>query len=642
MKRDFILYLIIIICVSLNLDAQNTTESELFQLDLKEHNNTEILVFPREYCDTIVLDSSRIIEGLALTGMIIQPKHNSFVRIVLQDKEGKEYIVLETNKLYNDVDTLILNNYCEETKYLPDICPYLLRIYTNDAYLDISCMTIQIAPKGSNGNGERNAKRKRQINDNKLGQAQFIANLINENNCKHHKLWRAEVTEISIMSWEEKKRVLGIDERCCPTGFEYYSSGIFEIGNSDNLIRSPNTSPYVDSFDWRNRHGINWITSVKDQSTGGSCWAFAAVGVTEALVNIYFNKKLDYDLSEQEVVSCSGCGNNASGGSEGSALGWISTHGISEEASFPFSNSDEPCSNQGAFCELITMSGTSRVYDHRINNNDSVKNALIKYGPLASGFMYNSGSYVGHCMTLVGYSTIHEGDTIRFFNSYNQSPNNFVIIQNGDNRIGQTYWIFKNSYGNKYYFQHEGYSYILFYDQSCFRTPYYAKTPIMSLLYSDSDIAVTDFDGDGLFNWGIGTKPSHCPCWADESDGDDSDPSKGHMNEFGYCENLPSNHPTYEYISNDSTLTTFECNSNYIGIIHRATVTLQTQPTFTNGTKVLLDKGATLIIDGFTVNFDFLQPYPGSKIVLINGAKVLKPFVTPLGVEFVINQGSIE
>ena len=127
MERDFILYLIII-CVSLNLDAQITAESELFQLDLKEHNNTEILVFPREYCDTIMLDSSRIIEGLALTGMIIQPKHNSFVRIILQDKEGKEYIVLETNKLYNDVDTLILNNYCEESKYLPDICPDLLRI----------------------------------------------------------------------------------------------------------------------------------------------------------------------------------------------------------------------------------------------------------------------------------------------------------------------------------------------------------------------------------------------------------------------------------------------------------------------------------------------------------------------------------
>ncbi|MBO7137246.1 MAG: hypothetical protein J6V92_02125 [Bacteroidaceae bacterium] len=47
--------------------------------------------------------------------------------------------------------------------------------------------------------------------------------------------------------------------------------------------------------------------------------------------------------------------------------------------------------------------------------------------------------------------------------------------------------------------------------------------------------------------------------------------------------------------------------------------------------------------DGTTQQIDdFLQPYPGSKIVLINGAKIQKPFATPIGVEFVINRGSIE
>ena len=152
-------------------------------------------------------------------------------------------------------------------------------------------------------------------------------------------------------------------------------------------------------------------------------------------------------------------------------------------------------------------------------------------------------------------------------------------------------------------------------------------------------ILCEDLDGDGYFNWGVGSP--HIPVWA-LSDGDDSDPTIGHMNEFGYCEQLPADHPTYEYIYNDTTLTTFVSNSNYIGVLHGATVTLQTQPNFSNGTKMLLDNGATLSIDGFTVNFDFLQLYPGSKIVLMNGAKVLKPFATPLEVEFVINKGSIE
>ena len=98
----------------------------------------------------------------------------------------------------------------------------------------------------------------------------------------------------------------------------------------------------------------------------------------------------------------------------------------------------------------------------------------------------------------------------------------------------------------------------------------------------------------------------------------------------------------HEYIYNDSTLINFESSSNYIGVLRGATLTLQVQPSFENGTKILLDRGTTLIINGFTANLDFLHPYPGCKIILRNGAKIKKPFSTPIGVEFVIEDGTIE
>ena len=75
-------------------------------------------------------------------------------------------------------------------------------------------------------------------------------------------------------------------------------------------------SPYPDQLDYRNFQGENWLTSVKSQDGCGSCWAFAAVGVLEGFINLYFNQQIDVDLSEQHLVSdcCVDCGSCQGGG----------------------------------------------------------------------------------------------------------------------------------------------------------------------------------------------------------------------------------------------------------------------------------------------------------------------------------------
>ena len=248
-------------------------------------------------------------------------------------------------------------------------------------------------------------------------------------------------------------------------------------------------------------------------------------------------------------------------------------------------------------------------------------------------------------MLLVGYGQIQEGMKLDVFDHY--IPYDSITILPGDPRIGKTYWKFKNSWG----FTSDngcindtidGFMYMIMNDPSIVYRRYSIETPITSELLKETDIVCEDNDGDGLFNWGIGSNPPHCPAWAAaDSDGDDSDWSKGHMNEFGYCEENPINHPLYEYIGNDSTLITSENRTNFLGILRGATVTIKTQLSFVNGTKLLLDNGATLVIDGVTINGDYLQPYVGSKIILNNGAKIQKPFKAPVGVELVINKGAI-
>ncbi|MEI7463279.1 MAG: C1 family peptidase [Candidatus Taylorbacteria bacterium] len=84
--------------------------------------------------------------------------------------------------------------------------------------------------------------------------------------------------------------------------------------NGDNVAsrsltpKDASTITLPDSWDWRNVNGENWMTPVKDQGYAGTCWAFANVGALEAQINLYYNKHLDVNLSEQMVVDCSNLG----------------------------------------------------------------------------------------------------------------------------------------------------------------------------------------------------------------------------------------------------------------------------------------------------------------------------------------------
>ena len=284
----------LILLVSVFLSAQTKEQPSPFRLDKKKSariKNTRLTLTNPE---TLKLESDSPIDGLAITGKIVLPKNNSFVRILLEDKDGREYVVLETCKLYNDVDTVVLSDYCEETKILSDVYPSQLHVYINNASVEIKNLTFNNSDIAAKDNlDERQARLSEKARYNRMSQSQIIVSRINENNKKNRRLWRASVTEVSLMPWESRKRVLGIDENCMPTGFEYYSSGIFELGEPTTGIRSQSSSisPYVESFDWRKRHGKNWMTKVKNQGHGNGCWAFAAIGVTEALVNLYFNRK---------------------------------------------------------------------------------------------------------------------------------------------------------------------------------------------------------------------------------------------------------------------------------------------------------------------------------------------------------------
>ena len=602
---------------------------------LPTENNTHQFGVAFACSDTIPLDNMGTIYSFSIDAAIHQPHEASYLRLVLEDAGGREYVVAESNWFRFDTTEVYLNHYCEETAILSGVTPAYLKCYlSDDANVTITNIYTSSQPATNATDTIASHIKEEQTNN--------IVDRINDYNTRHGRLWEAAVTDVSLLAYQDKKEYYDEGNTdSYSSNMQYYSKGLFEIGEPRAYSASLDSSLFVPCFDWRNRHGRCWLTPVKNQGGSAYCVPFSAVSMLESnmLLHYDFNNFPVPDYSEQYVASYANVDFNL-GTSLIKPIKFLKSDGTIDDASMTFVNLKD------YIPPTIRPEGEEHVYlfDYdKVNLDtipfDTLKKYIINRGPGVCGYRIytkpDSTERGGHAMTLAGYGTI-TSDTSYIYIDGHMSD---TIVHVGDSLIGRTFWIYKNSLGTGWG-KHHGYMYVIYHDVGRWfmnGDAFFPKgTPISNV---SRTILCEDLDRDGYFNWGVGTP--RIPVWA-EPDGDDSDPTIGHMNEYGYCETLPNDHPTYEYIYNDSTLTTFECNSTYLGVLHGATVTLHTQPFYASGTKILLDRGATLVIDGFTVNFDFLQPYPGSKIVLENGAKIQKPFATPLGVEFVITNGSIE
>jgi putative hemolysin len=235
------------------------------------------------------------------------------------------------------------------------------------------------------------------------------------------------------------------------------------------------------SFDWRSYNGGDWMTPVKNQGICGSCWAFSAAGVAEAVSNIAANNpNLDLNLAEQYLISgCSGAG-NCNGGSKGVALAFIRSSGIPDEACFPYlDGGSNGCTYTDISCDstLCTYHSGSQCSDYVCANRcsdwasrlykiqssawlgsltvDAMRQALIDHGPLAVSMNMLTGSFDGnniyHC-------------------SSNTTTNHAVSVV-GYNQSG-SYWIVKNSWGTSWNGSEHGYFKVA-YDNCLIQTSVY-------------------------------------------------------------------------------------------------------------------------------------------------------------------------
>jgi len=123
---------------------------------------------------------------------------------------------------------------------------------------------------------------------------------------------RAEVNRRCALSPGEIKAANGYNGTFSVSGLQQMVKPI-----ASRKLRSRALQAGRTSIDWRdpskNPEGINAVTAVKDQSSCGSCWAFAATGGLEGQIAIKERKLIS--LSEQTLLDCdTNINNGCSGG----------------------------------------------------------------------------------------------------------------------------------------------------------------------------------------------------------------------------------------------------------------------------------------------------------------------------------------
>ena len=207
----------------------------------------------------------------------------------------------------------------------------------------------------------------------------------------------------------------------------------------------------TETFDWRDRGGVNYVTPVRNQASCGACYAFAGLGNIESKALIDGVTPAP-DYSENHAKDCTWFSSNipgaggCTGGNYNMLANLYSKAGTVNETDDPYTAADGACQSPAGPYQT-TLLGWQMLSGPMAPPTMTVKQALVDNGPLYSAF------YTGDIRAPAWDATFdaYDGSTVLNYTGDVTDTNHAVLIVGWDDTAvhsgGQGAWIVKNSWG---------------------------------------------------------------------------------------------------------------------------------------------------------------------------------------------------
>lgn len=199
-------------------------------------------------------------------------------------------------------------------------------------------------------------------------------------------------------------------------------------------LNEPVNAGFTVEVDWRTK-GI--VTAVKNQGQCGSCWAFGATAAHESYQIQFKGQPSTIDLSEQQLVDCSGGSpyenHGCNGGYGVRALEYIKDNGQTTTSEYPYTAKDGQCKiPTGSFRPFGVAEGhgCDEIEEILLRRPMAVRVDASNWSPYKSGVFSNCAKNINHAVFLVGSS----GDYWTIKNSWGPAwgESGYIRLAKGD------------------------------------------------------------------------------------------------------------------------------------------------------------------------------------------------------------------